>query len=66
MIPEGPMSHDQPAYASVPGIRVYGMMCVNPQGRAPTTPAVLTTVKRRGRPLRIARNIVRSYQGKFI
>lgn len=22
------MSHDQPAYASVPGIRVYGMMCV--------------------------------------
>lgn len=25
---EGPMSHDQPAYASVPGIRVYGMMCV--------------------------------------
>ncbi|KAK6644055.1 hypothetical protein RUM43_000320 [Polyplax serrata] len=25
---EGPMSHDQPAYASVPGIRVYGMMCI--------------------------------------
>ncbi|XP_077298972.1 doublesex cognate 73A [Arctopsyche grandis] len=25
---EGPMSHDQPTYASVPGIRVYGMMCV--------------------------------------
>lgn len=24
---EGPMSHDQPAYARVPGIRVYGMMC---------------------------------------
>ncbi|XP_069694886.1 uncharacterized protein dsx-c73A [Periplaneta americana] len=24
---EGPMSHDQPTYASVPGIRVYGMMC---------------------------------------
>ena len=21
------MSHDQPAYARVPGIRVYGMMC---------------------------------------
>ncbi|CAH1964442.1 unnamed protein product [Acanthoscelides obtectus] len=26
---EGPMSHDQPTYASVPGIRVYGMMCVD-------------------------------------
>ncbi|KAG6441612.1 hypothetical protein O3G_MSEX001904 [Manduca sexta] len=26
----GPMSHDQPTYASVPGIRVYGMMCVRP------------------------------------
>lgn len=24
---DGPMSHDQPAYARVPGIRVYGMMC---------------------------------------
>ncbi|XP_044020002.1 uncharacterized protein LOC122860313 [Aphidius gifuensis] len=24
---EGPMSHDQPTYASVPGIKVYGMMC---------------------------------------
>lgn len=29
-ISEGPMSHDQPTYASVPGIRVYGMMCVQP------------------------------------
>ncbi|XP_053611967.1 uncharacterized protein dsx-c73A [Plodia interpunctella] len=27
---EGPMSHDQPTYASVPGIRVYGMVCVRP------------------------------------
>lgn len=27
---EGPMTHDQPTYASVPGIRVYGMMCVKP------------------------------------
>ncbi|XP_057655543.1 uncharacterized protein LOC130893439 [Diorhabda carinulata] len=26
---EGPMSHDQPTYASVPGIRVFGMMCVD-------------------------------------
>ncbi|XP_071558709.1 uncharacterized protein Dsx-c73a [Temnothorax nylanderi] len=40
---EGPMSHDQPTYASVPGIRVYGMMCV--QGN------------RRGRPLRYSRSI---------
>ncbi|XP_043259569.1 uncharacterized protein LOC122401484 [Colletes gigas] len=40
---EGPMSHDQPTYASVPGIRVYGMMCV--QGN------------RRGRPLRYTRSI---------
>jgi hypothetical protein len=24
---DGPMSHDQPAYARVPGIRVFGMMC---------------------------------------
>ncbi|KAF7287777.1 hypothetical protein GWI33_003409 [Rhynchophorus ferrugineus] len=39
---EGPMSHDQPTYASVPGIRVYGMMCVDN--------------KRRGRPLRNSRS----------
>ncbi|XP_015606648.1 uncharacterized protein LOC107273214 [Cephus cinctus] len=41
---EGPMSHDQPTYASVPGIRVYGMMCV--QGN------------RRGRPLRHVRSLL--------
>ncbi|EFA11430.1 uncharacterized protein dsx-c73A [Tribolium castaneum] len=40
---EGPMSHDQPTYASVPGIRVYGMMCVDG--------------KRRGRPLRTSRSV---------
>lgn len=40
---EGPMSHDQPTYASVPGIRVYGMMCV--QGN------------RKGRPLRYKRGV---------
>ncbi|XP_050313163.1 uncharacterized protein LOC126748169, partial [Anthonomus grandis grandis] len=40
---EGPMSHDQPTYASVPGIRVYGMMCVDN--------------KRRGRPLRTTRSL---------
>lgn len=37
------MSHDQPTYASVPGIRVYGMMCV--QGN------------RKGRPLRYKRSV---------
>lgn len=26
---EGPTSHDQPTYASVPGIKVYGMVCIN-------------------------------------
>lgn len=26
---EGPISHDQPTYASVPGIRVYGMICTD-------------------------------------
>lgn len=40
------MSHDQPTYASVPGIRVYGMMCV--QSGNPN--------KRRGRPLRLIRS----------
>lgn len=40
---EGPMSHDQPTYASVPGIRVYGMMC--------------TQKNRRGRESRNSRNI---------
>lgn len=25
---DGPLNHDQPAYAQVPGIRVYGMMCI--------------------------------------
>ncbi|XP_017752174.1 PREDICTED: serine-rich adhesin for platelets [Eufriesea mexicana] len=45
---EGPMSHDQPTYASVPGIRVYGMMCV--QGN------------RRGRPLRYTRGLSDYFQ----
>lgn len=26
---EGPTSHDQPTYASVPGIKVYGMVCIS-------------------------------------
>lgn len=28
------MAHDQPTYASVPGIRVFGMMCVKPDGQS--------------------------------
>lgn len=30
------MAHDQPTYASVPGIRVFGMMCVKPTGDVST------------------------------
>ncbi|GFG29731.1 hypothetical protein Cfor_03312 [Coptotermes formosanus] len=37
------MSHDQPTYASVPGIRVYGMMCAQVN-------------KRKGRHLRFVRS----------
>ncbi|CAL4166853.1 unnamed protein product, partial [Meganyctiphanes norvegica] len=29
---EGPLNHDQPSYAQVPGIRVYGMMCIRNGG----------------------------------
>lgn len=43
---EGPMSHDQPTYASVPGIRVYGMMCVQSD-----------LIRRKGRPLRYKKSI---------
>lgn len=28
---EGPLAHDQPTYAGLPGINVYGMLCVPPQ-----------------------------------
>lgn len=49
------MSHDQPTYASVPGIRVYGMMCVNKNYNTPsTTPS---SSKRRARPLRNSRSL---------
>ncbi|XP_018328635.1 cell wall protein DAN4 [Agrilus planipennis] len=34
---DGPMSHNQPTYASVPGIRVYGMMCVQQTARRDRT-----------------------------
>jgi hypothetical protein len=40
------MSHDQPTYASVPGIRVFGMMCVRQT----------VTKFRNARPLRMARS----------
>jgi len=65
---EGPMSHDQPTYASVPGIRVYGMMCVTKTGLQSTTfappslhssPAPIT--KRRARPLRTPRSLQHAY-----
>lgn len=68
---EGPMSHDQPTYASVPGIRVYGMMCVTKNGGggghqstlAPplhSSPAPIT--KRRARPLRTPRSLDAYYR----
>ncbi|KAF6211099.1 hypothetical protein GE061_014213 [Apolygus lucorum] len=57
---EGPMSHDQPTYASVPGIRVYGMMCVSKSyeksANLNTTPSLGNT-NRRGRPLRTERSL---------
>ncbi|XP_025424924.1 uncharacterized protein LOC112693884 [Sipha flava] len=59
---EGPMSHDQPTYASVPGIRVYGMMCVTRNGQQSTAappPAHSSSApmtKRRARPLRTPRS----------
>ncbi|CAG7821559.1 unnamed protein product, partial [Allacma fusca] len=31
---EGPIAHSQPAYARVPGIRVYGMTCVRSSTRS--------------------------------
>ncbi|XP_059490183.1 uncharacterized protein LOC132205248 [Neocloeon triangulifer] len=45
---EGPMSHDQPTYASVPGIRVFGMMCVRQT----------VTKFRAARPLRVRRELL--------
>ncbi|XP_050429460.1 uncharacterized protein LOC126838794 isoform X2 [Adelges cooleyi] len=58
---EGPMSHDQPTYASVPGIRVYGMMCVTKGGYsstlAPPHSSQAPITKRRARPLRTPRSL---------
>lgn len=40
------MAHDQPTYASVPGIRVFGMMCVKPGGATIRKPApIISTMK---------------------
>lgn len=54
---DGPMSHDQPTYASVPGIRVYGMMCVQTRAVASSgQPGEHSAdTRRRGRPLRVPR-----------
>lgn len=51
---DGPMSHDQPTYASVPGIRVYGMMCVQTRNAGDHG----SDTRRRGRPLRVPRETV--------
>jgi len=40
---EGPLAHDQPTYAGLPGINVYGMLCVPPQ--TPTNQGFLTKWK---------------------
>lgn len=64
------MSHDQPTYASVPGIRVYGMMCVTKNGGAQPqstqTPSVHSSAapiaKRRARPLRTPRSLEAYYR----
>lgn len=37
-LPEGPMSHDQPSYANLPGIRVFGMKCVAPSSASSSLP----------------------------
>ncbi|XP_050532005.1 uncharacterized protein LOC126900380 [Daktulosphaira vitifoliae] len=58
---EGPMSHDQPTYASVPGIRVYGMMCVTKGGYSTTVAPSYSTQapisRRQARPLRTPRSL---------
>ncbi|XP_058817659.1 uncharacterized protein LOC131680967 [Topomyia yanbarensis] len=35
---EGPLAHDQPTYAGLPGINVYGMLCVPPEPIAAPKP----------------------------
>lgn len=48
------MSHDQPTYASVPGIRVYGMMCVQSD-----------LIRRKGRPLRYKKSLPEDDDPRF-
>lgn len=47
------MAHDQPTYASVPGIRVFGMMCVKP--------GVGATTKRKPPPQAPKRDAINQY-----
>ncbi|XP_063215707.1 uncharacterized protein LOC134527189 [Bacillus rossius redtenbacheri] len=55
---EGPISHDQPTYASVPGIRVYGMVCLprrtrrSVQARRASRSIPWSTVKRLAETIR--------------
>lgn len=58
------MSHDQPTYASVPGIRVYGMMCISKGLTPSTTPLAIT--KRKSRPMRVARSLRFSSKFQFL
>jgi len=43
---DGPLDHDQPKYANIPGIRVYGMVCVQSRksrkSRSTITPPLFT------------------------
>uniref|UniRef100_A0A336MIY0 CSON015515 protein n=2 Tax=Culicoides sonorensis TaxID=179676 RepID=A0A336MIY0_CULSO len=42
---EGPLAHDQPTYAGLPGINVYGMLCVPPQQQQSTTQSFVSKWK---------------------
>ncbi|CRK95791.1 CLUMA_CG009247, isoform A [Clunio marinus] len=48
---EGPLPHDQPTYAGLPGINVYGMLCVPPNSptkfnwKISQRPAIHTTYR---------------------
>lgn len=55
---EGPMSHDQPSYANLPGIRVFGMKCV-----APTASSSGGAVPQRKKPT-IQQNRIPPKQGQ--
>lgn len=44
---EGPLPHDQPTYAGLPGINVYGMLCVpyNAPSAAKWRPVIHTSYR---------------------